>query len=210
MERLLDQYVAAGTVGEDHHVDLGTGQKLPRLVVEEQHADVPGLHELVGPVDDVHLPAQIDQRHLARMLVEVAADFLQIRLDQPRPQVIHVGLAALAVVERHGRRQSQQFLLVFAVRLHLDGAGVAADEVVVLLRLGGDGTRGLVRAVLPARRPQHDQVLALVPLDAQDREVGRLNQVAVAQQFPLDLVELVVPAGRPAERSAGRRRSPGR
>ena len=78
------------------------------------------------------------------------------------------------------------------VRLHFDGAGVAPDEVVVLLPLGGDGTGSLVRTVQSTGGPQHDQVLAFVLLDAQDRKIGRLDQVAVAQQFPLDRVELVV------------------
>ena len=62
----------------------------------------------------------------------------------------------------------------------------------VLLRSGGDGTGCFVWAVQAIRGPQHDQVLAFVLLDAQDRETGRLDQVAVAQQFPLNGVELVV------------------
>jgi len=63
------------------------------------------------------------------------------------------------------------------VRLHFDGAGVAPDEVVVLLPLGGDGTGSLVRTVQSTGGPQHDQVLAFVLLDAQDRKVGRLDRV---------------------------------
>ena len=66
-----------------------------------------GLHELVAPLDDVHPPAQIDQRHLAERAIKVAADFLQVGPDQGEVQVIHVRLAALAVIERDSRRQSQ-------------------------------------------------------------------------------------------------------
>ena len=48
-----------------------------------------------------------------------------------------------------------------------------------------------VRPVLPARCPQHHQVAAFDHLDGQQRKVGRLNQVAIGQQFLLNFVELV-------------------
>jgi hypothetical protein len=159
--------------------------------VEEKQADVSRLDVLVSPFDKVHLPRQLDEGHLGRVAVQVAADFLQVRLDQRQPQVGEIRLVALAIVERDRRRQPQQFLLVLAVGLDLDGAGVAAEVVMVLLRLGGDGSGSLVRAILPTGRPEHDQVPSFVLLDAQDREVGGLNQVAVGQQLPLNPVELV-------------------
>jgi hypothetical protein len=43
-----------------------------------------------------------------------------------------------------------------------------------------------------SRYPKHQQVPALEDFDTQDREVRRLDQVAVGQQFPLDFVELIV------------------
>src|SRR5262245_54251089 len=98
---------------------------------------------------------------------------------------------ALTIIERDRCRQPQKFLLVLTVRADLDGVGIAADVVMVFLRSGGNGTRGLVRAVLATGCPEHDQVAALILLDTQDREVRRLDQVAVPKQFLLNPVELV-------------------
>ena len=59
----------------------------------------------------------------------------------------------------------------------------------VLPDLADDRAGCLVGAVLPAGGPQDDQVAAPVPLDAEDGEIRGPDLVAVAQQFPLDLVE---------------------
>src|SRR5256885_2193413 len=48
---LLDQFPAARTLRKDHHVDLGAGKESLRFLVEEQDADIPRLHKLVGPFD---------------------------------------------------------------------------------------------------------------------------------------------------------------
>ena len=74
----------------------------------------------------------------------------------------------------------------------------------VFLGLGDHGARRLVRSILSSRGPQDDQVSALELLDAQDREVRGLDQVAVGQQFPLNLVELIcLQAGRRKDRLTG-------
>ena len=155
---------AAGALGKDHHVDLRAGKEFLRRVVEEQEADVAGLDEFVAALDDVHQPAEFYQRHLGRLTVQAAADFLQVRLDQRQPQVFHAGRLAQAVVERDRGRQAEQFPLVLA--LGLDRAGVAADVVVLHAVPGRHFLGSHVRPVLAAGSPQHDQVLAVHLLDA--------------------------------------------
>jgi len=90
-------------------------------------------------------------------------------------------LTTLPIVERNGRGQPQKFLLILAVGLKFDRARVSTDVVVILLHLRGDGTRSLVRPVLPAGCPQHDQVSTLELLNAQDGKVRGLDQIAVGE-----------------------------
>ncbi len=189
-QNLLDDLVAAGALGEDHHVDLRAGKEFLRRVVEEQDADVTWTDELVAALDDIHQAAEFHQRQLGRLGMQAAADILQIRPDQRQPEILDAGLVALPVVERDGGGQAEQLPLFVA--LGLDGAGVAADVVMQNAVLGRDFLGSHVGAVLAAGRPEHDQVLAVDLLDAELGEVGRLDQIAVAEQFPLDLVERTV------------------
>ena len=106
VKHLLNEFIAARSRGENHHVDLRAGNELPRFVMEEQHADISWFHEFFGPIHDVHQPTQIHQRHFAGIFVQVAANFFQVGLEQSRSEIVHVGLTALAVVEWHGRRQT--------------------------------------------------------------------------------------------------------
>ena len=132
----------------------------------------------------------MQERHLRRFPIQAAADLLQVRLDERQTQVFDAGLLAEPVVEGDRCREAEQFPLVVAPGF--DGAGVAADVVVVHPVLGRDLLGSLVRPVLAAGGPQHDEVLAFDRLDAEDGEVGRLDQIAGGEEFLLDFVQLVI------------------
>ena len=189
-EGLLDQFCAGGSLGEYHDIDLGARQEPLGRLVEEQDADVAGLDEFVAPLDDVHLPRELHERHLRRLSIQAAADFLQVCLDERQSQVFHARNLTEPVVEGDRGREAEQFSLVVASGF--DRAGVAADVVVVDPVLGGDLLGSLVRSVLAAGCPQHDEVLAFDRFDTEDGEIGRLDQIAGSEEFLLDLVQLVV------------------
>ena len=178
VERFLDQLSPTWPPRKNHDINLGSREELSGLVVKEEHAHVPGLHELIGPLHDVHLPTQVQQRQLTGILVKLAANLFQVRLNQAGPQIVYIGLATLTIIERHGRSQPQQLSLIRTVRLHFDCAGVASNERAVVFRLGGDVARSLIGTVLSPRTPEHNQMLAFKLFEAQDREVGRLDLVA--------------------------------
>ena len=62
----------------------------------------------------------------------------------------------------------------------------------MVLLSGSDPIGYFVGPGLPARSPQHNKVAILESFQAEDREVGRLDLVAMLQQLALHLVEQIV------------------
>ena len=58
--------------------------------------------------------------------------------------------------------------------------------------LGRDFLGSRVRSRLTAGSPEHDQLLTGKLLDAEHGKVGRLDQVAILQKLPLNLVEMIL------------------
>ena len=190
LEDLLVETVAARAFGEPDHIDLHAGEEPLRRFVEKQQAHVLGPRRFAGAARHVHLTRQRLDGKPRRIRRQRAAHFLQEALHQGLGKIIDACELVEAVVERNLRRQAQQLLL--GVALGLDRAAVAADVVAPGFLAGRDRFRCLVRSRLSARRLQHDQVAAIDHFDTQYREIRRLNQLAVRQQFALDFVELVV------------------
>ena len=85
---LLFEIVAAWAVRKPDHIDLRRREVLVRVVVEEQQANVLGEEGFRGASDDVHASSENLHRKFGYFLQEVAADILQVLLNQPQREVV--------------------------------------------------------------------------------------------------------------------------
>ena len=85
---LLLEIVPAGAVRKPDHVDLSRREVLVRAVVEEQEANVLGKQGFRGAADDVHASSECLHRQLGHFQQEVAADILQVLLNQPEGEIV--------------------------------------------------------------------------------------------------------------------------
>ena len=112
-EYLLLELVAAGTFGKPDHVDLGGGEELAGLVVEEQQSDVARQRGLCRPAHHIHLPPEVLWGHVVQAIDERAADLAKELGHQPEREVTDIRLTVQTIIVWHGGRQADQLPLVF-------------------------------------------------------------------------------------------------
>ena len=82
-----------------------------RCLVEEQEPHILGTARLRPPADDIHAPAQGLGRKPS-FHREVAADIAKKLLNQAPREIVQRRCLMVAVIERHGGGQGQQFAFV--------------------------------------------------------------------------------------------------
>lgn len=189
LEDFFIEAVATRAFRKPDDINLCVGEEAIRRLAEKQQANVLWPRRFGCAADHVHLPPERLDGHRGHIVGQRTTDLAQILQDQRLGQITHFCLQREAVIERHLRRQAQQFLLGFAFRL--DRAAVATDVVVPGLVLRGDRGRCRVRAMHAARRLQHDELAALHLLQGQRGKVRRLYRLAGSQKLPLHLVQLI-------------------